>query len=592
MDASDRTSQSQRGAVRGSGVDGIERRGIFDTLFHSDDVGIVVVGQDGRFLLFNDAAPVILGLDAAELAMRNLEDPEWRLLDQRGNPLRNEQRPSIRARVGQAPVRNSVIGAFNPRRGEHVWLLVNADVRKFEDGTPRDVVMTFRDIGPLRRAEERQRFLAEAGKTLAGALDPDTMFDALAKLAVPFIADSCTIAVLDADGRARPVVIVGSSPEREADVRELWTRAAASVDGADAMSAAMREGRGILVENIAVKRFWHPDGETRQVVDRLENRSYLAVPLIARGRTLGAISLGTSVSGRTLVAEDLELAQELASRAALALDNAQLYRAARTDVARREAALRVARSLAAESDVDNLLYRIVCEAVELVGADDGGICRWYPETGSLIGLRRFSDPAVREIPDMRFSLSGRAAAGRRTVVSADYQVDVGAATRPGQAGARAGMAAPLLHEGQLVGTLSVSTRDPSRTFDAADVESLEQVAMLAAAALVGLQQARRQAVRLAAGELAHLVNNKLAVAAGTLELLERRGNLLPHYVELVADALDGLRSSAEYVRRLHEITSLDDGAPTTDQHVRPPTGANGDSLLPARRKDDDFDRVD
>jgi signal transduction histidine kinase len=156
--------------------------------------------------------------------------------------------------------------------------------------------------------------------------------------------------------------------------------------------------------------------------------------------------------------------------------------------ARREALLRVAR-LAAQSDVGRLFEALLAEAVAVLHADDGGIARWDAERGVLYQAYTFlpSASAGAEL-DLERSASGRAASQRTPTIVNDYQREIGAATPAGRLGAQAVLAVPLVYEGRLLGTLSVSRLRASHPFELADAELLELLASTASATLVNLER--------------------------------------------------------------------------------------------------------
>jgi PAS domain S-box-containing protein len=156
--------------------------------------------------------------------------------------------------------------------------------------------------------------------------------------------------------------------------------------------------------------------------------------------------------------------------------------------ARREALLRVAR-LAAQSDVAQLFEVLLAEAVAVLQADDGGIAYWEPVPGLLRQVHTYVPSAnAGTVLDATGSASGRAASGRSAVIINDYQRQIGGGTPAGRMGANAVVAVPILYEGRLLGTLSVSRLRAGHPFRSADAELLELLAGTAAATLVGLER--------------------------------------------------------------------------------------------------------
>jgi PAS domain S-box-containing protein len=159
--------------------------------------------------------------------------------------------------------------------------------------------------------------------------------------------------------------------------------------------------------------------------------------------------------------------------------------------ARREALLRVAR-LAAQSDAGQLFEALLAEAVAVLHADDGGIAHWDAQHGLLRQAHTFlSSASAGTVLDPDRSASGRAASQQRPVIINDYQRQIGTATPAGRTGAQAVVAAPLVYEGRLLGTLSVSRLRPAHPFVLSDAEILELLASTASATLVGLERARQ-----------------------------------------------------------------------------------------------------
>ena len=190
---------------------------------------------------------------------------------------------------------------------------------------------SFRDVTEQRRGEERLRFLAEASTLLASSLDYEGTLRSLAQLAVPRLADWCSIAMAGDDGGIRVIAVAHADDERTRWAEELTRRFAPDPEAPYGIAAVIRSGEPELMPEITPEIFElvvQHRPEIAPVLEQLAVRSTLIVPLVARGRVLGAISLVTSAdSGRAFGEEDLELAQELGRRAAVAVDNALLFKA-------------------------------------------------------------------------------------------------------------------------------------------------------------------------------------------------------------------------------------------------------------------------
>ena len=186
-------------------------------------------------------------------------------------------------------------------------------------------------------AERRMAFLAEASRALAASLDYETTLQSVARLAVPVLADWCVVEVLEENGASRQVAVAHVDPAKEDLLHEYHRRYPPRPGGAHPSYAAMRTGESQLLRDIPDSRWvaGSRDAVHLEIVRRVGLRSGIVVPLVARERTLGAISLASAEAGRYGPA-DLPLAEELARRCALAIDNSLLYRQAREAVRMRD----------------------------------------------------------------------------------------------------------------------------------------------------------------------------------------------------------------------------------------------------------------
>jgi len=185
-----------------------------------------------------------------------------------------------------------------------------------------------------RAAEEagsKLSFLAEASRLLASSLDYDATLRQLARLAAPTLGDWCAVDLIE-DGRLRRVATAYADRAQEPAAREFARRIPLDLDAEGGAPRVIREGRPVLVPRVTDRELRQVarDPEPLRLLHRARLRSYMCVPLIARGRTLGAMTFITAQGERELTAEDLRLAEDLAARAATAVDNARLFAEAQT----------------------------------------------------------------------------------------------------------------------------------------------------------------------------------------------------------------------------------------------------------------------
>jgi signal transduction histidine kinase len=183
-------------------------------------------------------------------------------------------------------------------------------------------------VARLSKLADNQAFLADASGILAGSLSDETMLADLARYCVPRAADYCTIHIADDDGSIRRIETAHAQPERQRLVRALVRRYEYRMDGSNEVAGVIRTQKPVLTEHIdlAAVRAHAPDDTTVQLLDAVAPRSFMCVPLIARGRAFGAISFTMADSGRSFTSEDVDNAMELSQRIAVAIDNAVIYR--------------------------------------------------------------------------------------------------------------------------------------------------------------------------------------------------------------------------------------------------------------------------
>jgi PAS domain S-box-containing protein len=203
-----------------------------------------------------------------------------------------------------------------------------------ETGAIYGRISYFRDVTEDRKREEGQRFLAQATKELVSSLDYQATLSRIARMAVPDLADWCAVDILEPDGSLKLLAIAHTDPSKVEWAREFRRAFPVDMSAPTGLPRVIRTGKSELYPSIdSALREASLDEEQLEIIRELQLSSVMLLPLRARGRTLGTISFVFAESGRSYGQGDLVLAEDLASRAALALDNARLYRE-RDDIAR------------------------------------------------------------------------------------------------------------------------------------------------------------------------------------------------------------------------------------------------------------------
>jgi PAS domain S-box-containing protein len=212
--------------------------------------------------------------------------------------------------------------------GVYRWFLGRA--HPVRDGSGRIIKWfgTCTDIDDQKRAADSLSFLAEASALLGSSLDYETTLAALTRLAVPRLADWCALEVIDEEGVPRRLGVAHVDPSKVAFAHELRKRYPPTPEQPYGVYEVIRTGRSVVFPDISDELLVvssQGDAELLRISRALGLRSSVMVPLSARGRTFGALQLVTAESGRRFTPADVAFAEQLAARAALAVDNARLY---------------------------------------------------------------------------------------------------------------------------------------------------------------------------------------------------------------------------------------------------------------------------
>ena len=199
------------------------------------------------------------------------------------------------------------------------------------DGTTLGRAWFFRDVTERRRAENEQRFLADASEILASSLDHERTLRQVAAVAVQGVADWCTVHLVEGKETRRLEVAHRDEALRDR-VREMLVRHPPDPTKLSVVVDAIREGRAILIEEVSDTMLAGsaPDEEALALLRELGLASIVSVPLRARGTTFGAITFVSSSRARPFSQREIPLFEEIARRASIAIDNARMYERERT----------------------------------------------------------------------------------------------------------------------------------------------------------------------------------------------------------------------------------------------------------------------
>jgi PAS domain S-box-containing protein len=298
---------------------------------------VTIRGADDQLVHANRAALDRLGLTSVE-ELREA-DPRalmagWETVDEDGQEIRMEDLPSVRLLRGEQ-AEPLTMRSVNRATGEEQWVVLKATGVHNPSGEIETAVTIIEDVTAAKRTALRMEFLARASQVLASSLDYQQTLRNVAGLAVPRIADWCAVDLFDEEGAREPVAVAHTDPSKLAMAEGLRAFEPEELDPEQGLGLVRRTGEPLLYSDIPDELLVEAavDEEHLRLLRGVGMRAVLIVPMAARARTIGALTLVSAESGRTFDQGDVEFAQQIAERAALAVENARLY-TERTEVAR------------------------------------------------------------------------------------------------------------------------------------------------------------------------------------------------------------------------------------------------------------------
>lgn len=301
-------------------------------IIESNMIGVSFADLTGRITDANEAFLTMLGytkedLEAGSIDWSKITPPEYLPLD---------------ARAVETLLERGVVEPYEKqfyrKDGSRIAVLLGATI--YEENPGKGIAFIL-ELSERKRAETGLRFLAEASEILSSSLDYVTQLKAVARLVVPHLADWCAIHIANEDGTARQIEVAHVDPAKVALVYEAQQRYPDNPNATTGVPQVLRTGRSEIMSRIPQELLEAAaqDEEHRRLIREVGFKSYMCVPMNARGRTLGTITFIAAESGRHYDEADLALAEDLARRAAIAIDNARLYQEVQDALIARDYAL-------------------------------------------------------------------------------------------------------------------------------------------------------------------------------------------------------------------------------------------------------------
>ena len=304
-----------------------ERR--FQAVVGSFSDPVTIRDRQDRIVYANPAALQTLGFDSVEeLRVTPPADimADYIVSGEDGRPVAMEDIPSVRILRGQR-AEPLLIRTIHRQTGAQRWQLLKSAPLLDSDREIEATITVIEDVTEQKRAERQNAFLADVSAALASSLDYEQTLRNVAQLAVPDVVDWCAVDLRDEDGDRRPVAVAHADPGQLKLAEELRNYEEIRLNPNEGIGLVFRTGQPVLYPAILDEMLVRlaADQHHLDLLREVGMRSVAVVPMSVGNRILGAMTLVNAESGRTLDDFDLRLAQQVADRAAVAIENARLY---------------------------------------------------------------------------------------------------------------------------------------------------------------------------------------------------------------------------------------------------------------------------
>jgi serine phosphatase RsbU (regulator of sigma subunit) len=306
---------------------GSERR--FDAIVGSLADAVTIRDRENRIVYANGAALRQLGFDSWEHLRETPPDQimsDYAVFGEDGSPIVMDDIPSVRILRGE-PADPLLIRSVNRDTNVERWQLLKAAPLLDGRGEIEQTIMIIEDVTEQKRVELRGAFLARASAELVSSLDYAQTLRNVAQLAVPDVADWCAVDLLNGYGGRETVAVAHADPARLSLAEELRRYIPEQLDPESGSGMVVRTGVSQLYSEISDEMLSAGAIDERhlELLRAAGFRTALIVPMGVGGRVLGTMTLVGAESTRLLDNADLELAEQLAGRAAVAIENSRLY---------------------------------------------------------------------------------------------------------------------------------------------------------------------------------------------------------------------------------------------------------------------------
>ncbi len=305
-------------------LESVERR--MDTVMAVLDEAVGIVDRNGELIFANQAAVELGGHESLEEMIAAARSGEIRnhLFDEQGEPLDRREMAPQRALRGES-AEPQIIRMVNSESGKETWVRVRSRAVPGSDGRPIYAVSVFEDVTDIKLAEFAQSVLAKTGELLATSTDFEAMLQQLVALLIPQLADCCTVHLPADDGTLAMVALAHQDPDRAEQIRGLVSDYPIELGRGGGLQTIFHTGEALVADDLdpliaAEAR----DDRQAERLRELEVGSVMILPLMAGSRVIGTLNFANQADRRPFDELDREIAERIAERTALALENARV----------------------------------------------------------------------------------------------------------------------------------------------------------------------------------------------------------------------------------------------------------------------------
>ncbi len=365
--------------------------------------GVIALDERFRIVRYNQGAERIFQWSEAEM----LGEPLDRLLPLASRAVhRGHMRAFAAGTVDARRMAERRVIAGVRRNGEE--FPADASIARVTVDGERTFMVLIRDVSERKRVEDGQRMLAMSGWVLAASLDVESTLATIAEMPLPLLGDWSLVELLSEDGtirRAAAAHAVATSGEEVAPLVSATNEPLPAELPYGSTARIAHEGEPVVITDTAR---WidatFPDPAARERAERLGARSVLVVPLRAGQRAIGALSLVRTREGTMHGPDEVSIAEQFGSSAALAMENTRLYQEARLAVRERDELLAIV-----SHDLRNPVNAIVMLTGALMAQSDAGapVSVELEQLQSVRAAARQADGLIQDLQDVSRISAGR-----------------------------------------------------------------------------------------------------------------------------------------------------------------------------------------